>query len=178
MGVTGTAIAEFFATDAAIEAGADIVGAGLLDTGSLTAADMALTAGVDGAGALTAATAGASAADVAAMQGLGATGSELLGSIGGSGLTGAQMLTGAQTGLAGANLVSTLLKPMPSLTPPSAPGALPQSAHSPNAATISAGLAGAGQAGGSPGAAQTLLTGANGVDPNSLKLGKNTLLGA
>jgi hypothetical protein len=38
-------------------------------------------------------------------------------------------------------------------------------------------LIGAGQAGGSPGAAQTMLTGPEGVDPGTLKLGKNTLLG-
>ncbi len=36
---------------------------------------------------------------------------------------------------------------------------------------------GVAQAGGSPGLAQTLLTGMAGVDPNSLQLGKNTLLG-
>jgi hypothetical protein len=39
-------------------------------------------------------------------------------------------------------------------------------------------MAGAGQAGGSPGVGQTMLTGAGGVDPNTLALGKNTLLGS
>lgn len=37
--------------------------------------------------------------------------------------------------------------------------------------------AGTGQAGGSPGVAQTFLTGPGGVDPSLLNLGKSTLLG-
>jgi len=159
MGVSAAAAAEaigsYFTADAAAAAGADAIG-------SLTASDLALTAGIDGASAATAATAG----DAAAAGFMG------------TGFTGSQLLTGAQAGLGAANLATTLMTPRASLTAPSAPGALPQAAQSPNASAISAGLAGAGQAGGSPGVAQTLLTGANGVDPNSLNLGKNTLLGS
>jgi hypothetical protein len=35
----------------------------------------------------------------------------------------------------------------------------------------------AGQAGGAPGVAQTFLAGPTGVDPKTLRLGRNTLLG-
>jgi hypothetical protein len=59
-----------------------------------------------------------------------------------------------------------------------APPAMPQASQAPNAQGIARGMAGAGQAGGSPGVGQTMLTGAGGVDPNTLALGKNTLLGS
>jgi len=39
-------------------------------------------------------------------------------------------------------------------------------------------MAGAGQAGGAPGVAQTLLNGAGGIDPSTLGLGRNILLGS
>lgn len=52
-----------------------------------------------------------------------------------------------------------------------------QAAKSPTAASVQAGMLGMGQSGGAPGIAQTFLTGAGGVDPNTLSLGKNTLLG-
>jgi hypothetical protein len=55
---------------------------------------------------------------------------------------------------------------------------MPQSSQAPNAQGIARGMAGAGQAGGSPGIGQTMLTGSGGVDPNTLALGKNTLLGS
>ncbi len=45
------------------------------------------------------------------------------------------------------------------------------------ARAIQADQAGAGQAGAAPGVASTFLTGASGVDPASLNLGKSTLLG-
>lgn len=47
----------------------------------------------------------------------------------------------------------------------------------PTAIDFRTGVRGAGNSGGSPGAAQTLLTGPGGVDPAELKLGKSTLLG-
>lgn len=53
----------------------------------------------------------------------------------------------------------------------------PQASKAPTVQGVQAGQAGAGQAGGSPGVAQTFLTGASGVDPSTLNLGKNTLLG-
>lgn len=53
----------------------------------------------------------------------------------------------------------------------------PQASKAPNAAGIANQLAGTGQAGGSPGVAQTFLTGAAGVDPSLLNLGKAQLLG-
>lgn len=53
----------------------------------------------------------------------------------------------------------------------------PQASQAPGLQSVQAGTAGAGQAGGAPGVAQTFLTGAAGVDPSLLDLGKNTLLG-
>lgn len=53
----------------------------------------------------------------------------------------------------------------------------PQASKAPGAQAVQADQAGTGQAGGSPGVAQTFLTGAAGVDPSTLNLGKNTLLG-
>lgn len=53
----------------------------------------------------------------------------------------------------------------------------PQAAQSPDANTDITKNAGAGQAGGNPGVAQTFLTGPGGVDPSLLNLGKSTLLG-
>ncbi len=52
----------------------------------------------------------------------------------------------------------------------------PQAEKAPNIQGILGGLAGTGQGGG-PGPGQTSLTGSSGVDPNSLKLSKPTLLG-
>lgn len=68
---------------------------------------------------------------------------------------------------------------MPDPVTPVAPQAPPdpQAAKAPDAASVAAGQAATGQAGGSPGVAQTFLTGANGVDVNTLNLKKNTLLG-
>lgn len=53
----------------------------------------------------------------------------------------------------------------------------PQASKAPNSQAVQASEAGAGQAGGAPGVAQTFLTGAGGIDPSTLNLGKNTLLG-
>lgn len=53
----------------------------------------------------------------------------------------------------------------------------PQASKAPTVQGVQAGQAGAGQAGGAPGVAQTFLTGASGVDPATLNLGKSTLLG-
>ena len=61
---------------------------------------------------------------------------------------------------------------------PIAPTAPPQATKAPNVQGIIKANMGMGQAGGSPGVASTFLTGAAGVNPNSLLLGRNTLLGA
>lgn len=63
-------------------------------------------------------------------------------------------------------------------TPPleQAPSA-PQSSKAPDAGSVRAAQSGAGQAGGSPGVAQTFLTGPGGIDPALLNLGRSTLLG-
>jgi hypothetical protein len=53
----------------------------------------------------------------------------------------------------------------------------PQASKAPSVQAVQASQAGAGQAGGAPGVAQTFLTGASGVDPSTLNLGKSTLLG-
>ncbi len=63
---------------------------------------------------------------------------------------------------------------MPNLPPPPPP---PQPEKMPNLQGMLSGMNGAGQAGGAKGVAQTFLTGSSGVDPNSLKLNKPTLLG-
>ena len=62
----------------------------------------------------------------------------------------------------------------PTISPPKAP---PQASKAPTAANTLKGQQGAGQAGGAPGVAQTFLTGAGGIDPSLLQLGKTTLLG-
>lgn len=68
----------------------------------------------------------------------------------------------------------------PSIPPPPQPIAPPESqaAKAPDANSAMRAMNGTGQAGGAPGVAQTFLTGAGGVDQNSLLLGKSTLLGA
>ena len=66
----------------------------------------------------------------------------------------------------------------PNIPAPVKPDALPQASQVPDAQGVRAGQSGAGQAGGAPGIAQTFLTGTGGVDPDSLKLGKTSLLGA
>jgi len=54
----------------------------------------------------------------------------------------------------------------------------PQYASTPDAQATRASMNNSGGAGGSPTAGGSLLTGASGVDPKDLKLGKNQLLGA
>jgi hypothetical protein len=60
------------------------------------------------------------------------------------------------------------------IAPPKPP---PQASKAPDAAGVLKSQQGAGQAGGAPGVAQTFLTGAGGIDPALLQLGKTTLLG-
>ena len=75
-------------------------------------------------------------------------------------------------------VISQASQPKAIPTPP-APIAPPQSqaAQLPDANNNVKALGGTGQAGGAPGVAQTFLTGSGGVDPNTLSLGKTSLLG-
>ena len=79
-------------------------------------------------------------------------------------------------GLAASSLLGSMQKQpqIPNPTTVTPPPAM-QSASTPT--SLLSQLSGVGQGGGQLGVAQTLLSGTNGVDPNSLKLGKNTLLG-
>ena len=79
------------------------------------------------------------------------------------------------TAVVGALLANQQQPPqMPNLAPPPPP---PQAEKMPAIQGIMGGLNGTGQAGGQKGPGQTFLTGSSGVDPNSLKLNKPTLLG-
>lgn len=63
-------------------------------------------------------------------------------------------------------------KPAEPLAPPQS-----QAAQMPDANNTTKSLTGMGQSGGAPGVAQTFLTGAGGVNQDSLMLGKTSLLG-
>jgi len=57
----------------------------------------------------------------------------------------------------------------PNIPPPQAPTPAPQAAQMPDASSVRQDMQGTGQAGGSPGVAETLLTGPGGIDPSQLK---------
>lgn len=80
---------------------------------------------------------------------------------------------------AGISTLATKALDKPSIPKPATPATPPQSQSSklPDAGSVAGDMTGTGQAGGSPGVAQTMLTGTGGVDPSTLTLGKNTLLG-
>lgn len=111
-------------------------------------------------------------------------GGGLIGAVLGAGLAyatgGASLMAGASLG---ASLGSTLLGGGQQAQTPSiniaAPATAPasQAASAPDASLARAATGGVGQGGGAPGVAQTFLTGVGGVDPGTLTLGKNTLLG-
>lgn len=77
----------------------------------------------------------------------------------------------------GAVATSILAPKQQALPAPQAPPPLPQESKTPDIQGVSDGLKGQGQAGGAPGIAQTMLTGPGGVDPATLTLNKNTLIG-
>lgn len=81
-------------------------------------------------------------------------------------------------GAAGAAAASSLLAPKtPSVEIPQ-PTKPPQASKAPDrAATVATNKAAAGPGGAMSGNSGTFLTGASGIDPSSLNLGKNTLLG-
>lgn len=91
-----------------------------------------------------------------------------LGSLAGAG---AGAAAGGLAGTAGEALLGGQKLPSVS-TPPQS-----QAAQMPNTMAAQQKMAGMGQAGGSPGIAQTFLTGSGGISPNLLKLGSSTLLG-
>lgn len=72
---------------------------------------------------------------------------------------------------------ASVLAPKPKTPDIAASTPPPQASQVPDANGVRTGQMGTGQGGGQPGVAQTFLTGAGGVDPSTLKLGKNTLLG-
>lgn len=78
----------------------------------------------------------------------------------------------AAAAMGGMMLASSMNKPASPQVP-----AAPQASQAPDAMGTRASVAGVGQGGGSPGIAQTFLSGAGGVDPSLLQLGRNTLLG-
>lgn len=88
------------------------------------------------------------------------------------------MTMGMMGGMAAGALMGGMQK-TPSIQMPQAPTAppAPQAAQTPDANAMLSKNAGAGQAGGAPGIAQTFLTGAGGVDPSKLNLNRKTLLG-
>jgi hypothetical protein len=87
---------------------------------------------------------------------------------------GVEIIGAALAGMIGGRLLGGQQQ-APQIQAPTAPPT--QEAKTPDAGAVRANNAGTMQAGGSPGVAQTMLTGASGVDPKALKLGKNTLLG-
>ena len=97
-----------------------------------------------------------------------------------SGITGSQAL---MAGLLASSLLGKAQQPaaIPQPASVSAPPSLtptPQSQAGVDPNTILSSLTGVGQGGGQKGIAQTLLTGAGGVDPSTLTLNKKTLLGS
>lgn len=79
----------------------------------------------------------------------------------------------------GGMLLSQAMAPSaPSIPAPPTPAPPPQTSQAPSVQGVQGAMAGTGQAGGAPGVAETMLTGAGGIDPNLLKLGKSTLLGS
>lgn len=85
----------------------------------------------------------------------------------------------AMMAAAGGAVAATALAPTPHIPAPPAPEVLPESqaAKAPDTQEVLKTQNGMGQSGGSPGVAQTFLTGAGGIDPKSLSLTKSTLLG-
>lgn len=78
----------------------------------------------------------------------------------------------------GGMVAAQMMAPDTSIPSPASPTPPPQASSAPDANVVRQNQAGTGQAGGAPGVAQTMLTGAGGVDPNALNLGKKTLLGS
>jgi len=146
--------------------------------------DMTVNAGEQGAAAKSAAT-GNIATDAngvpIADSGSGISAGEAAGTGAGKsifdGITGSQAL---MTGLLASSLIGSMQKPASPTTPTpvTPPPSLTQSQAAVDPTAILNSLTGVGQGGGQKGVAQTLLSGAGGVDPSTLTLNKKTLLGA
>lgn len=78
---------------------------------------------------------------------------------------------------AAATIYSAYAATQNKLPAPPAPIPPPQASLAPGVQAVRQQVAGMGQAGGSPGVGQTLLTGPGGVDPSKLNLGRATTLG-
>jgi hypothetical protein len=148
---------ESYAIGVTAAAGGEALGAaGVAGDGAAASLPADVSVGTTGAGGATA-TAG----------GLGAAGT--------TGLTSAQEI---QLGLSAASLAKTALTPTASVGTVAPATQVPNGPESQGASAAQAMMAGTGQAGGAPGVAQTLLTGTGGIDPSTLGLGRNTLLGS
>lgn len=90
------------------------------------------------------------------------------------GITPTMVMAAAAVAGASASVYSAMNQP--DAPKPQAPTKL-QTAQNPNAQSVRNGIAGTGQGGGSPGIAQTFLSGVGGVNPALLQLGSNSLLG-
>lgn len=107
----------------------------------------------------------------------GATGAGASGSSG-SMLGGLSLAQKAELGMSALSLAKSAVAPTPSVGTAAPVTQLPNGPESQGGSAAQAAMTGTGQAGGAPGVAQTLLTGAGGVDPSTIGLGKNTLLGS
>ena len=168
---TGDGVAQTVGTEAGT-VGSD--GAGTV--GSELAGPPVTEGSID-VGAADEAAADAAAANTTATTEVAKTAAEAAGT-GGllSGITGSQAL---MAGLLASSLLGKAQQPatLPQPTGVTAPPSLQtQAGVDPN--TILSSLTGVGQGGGQKGVAQTLLTGAGGVDPSTLTLNKKTLLGS
>lgn len=83
-------------------------------------------------------------------------------------------------GAIGGAVVSSAMTKTPNIPAPAAPAKPPESqaAKTPDASEVLKGQAGTGQAGGSPGIAQTFLTGSGGVKDTDVKTTRSMLLGS
>ena len=197
LAVAATAAAAYFTggtsllAEGAIEGGAAAAEGGGLLAGEAAGEGLAVGEGAAaaGEGAAAAGEAGTVAGEVgtegamAAGEATGGVAVDAAGlpleaaSAGGGGLfDGLTASQGVMAGLAASSLLGSMQKQpqIPTPTPVTAPPAM-QSASSPT--SLLSQLNGVGQGGGQKGVAQTLLSGTNGVDPTTLALGKNTLLG-
>lgn len=97
---------------------------------------------------------------------------------GGSMLGNLTLAQKAELAMSAASLAKNAMAPGAKVGTAAPVAQLPQAPESQGGSAAQAMMSGTGQAGGAPGVAQTLLTGAGGIDPSTIGLGKNTLLGS
>jgi hypothetical protein len=174
----GSATTAGATADGLTAAEATTAGAGEAGAADATAAELSPV--VDGGTAAAGSTATSAVAPVEASTAAATAGNSLLT---GSSLAdmGKSLLSAANV-LGAVKLAGSLLTPQAPLnqtaTPTSAPEPVRTQVAQSSGNAMQDLMVGAGQAGGSAGVAQTLLTGANGVDTKSLSLDKRTLLGS